>query len=109
MDSGERGGGAAPSQPVFVSYEEKREQSERKPPRKSSGHTYTVKFFLVDLHGREHLAATGVGGGGSCCSLCSPQSTSAVYAADTGCASARCLMWGLRQGGPVVVLVMGCH
>lgn len=54
---GSVGGGPAP--PTFVSWEEKREVAERKPPRKSSGHTYTVKFFLVDIHGTEYLAATG--------------------------------------------------
>lgn len=45
--------------PVFVSYDERKETSERKPARKSGGHTYVVKFFLVDSHGREYLAATG--------------------------------------------------
>ena len=45
--------------PVFVSYEERKETSERKPARKSGGHTYVVKFFLVDSHGSEYLAATG--------------------------------------------------
>jgi hypothetical protein len=49
--------------PVFVSYDERKETSERKPARKSGGHTYVVKFFLVDSHGREYLAATG----GQCC------------------------------------------
>ncbi|PRW45230.1 50S ribosomal L23 isoform B [Chlorella sorokiniana] len=44
---------------VYVSFEEKREPSDRKPPRKSSGHTYTVKFFLVDQNGVEYLAAVG--------------------------------------------------
>lgn len=57
------GGGSGappgPAPPIFVSWEEKRELSDRKPPRKSSGHTYTVKFFLCDLHGTEYLAATG--------------------------------------------------
>lgn len=45
--------------PVYVSYEEKKVPSDRKPPRKSSGHTYVVKFFLVDTHGTEYLAAVG--------------------------------------------------
>ena len=49
--------------PVFVSHEERKETSERKPARKSGGHTYVVKFFLVDSHGREYLAATGECGG----------------------------------------------
>ncbi|PSC70457.1 50S ribosomal L23 [Micractinium conductrix] len=45
--------------PVYVSHEERKEISDRKPGRKSSGHTYVVKFYLVDMQGLEHLAATG--------------------------------------------------
>ena len=46
---------------VYVSFEEKKDVSDhRKPVRKSGGgHTYTVKFYLVDTHGVEHLAACG--------------------------------------------------
>ncbi|KAL4448467.1 hypothetical protein ABPG75_005686 [Micractinium tetrahymenae] len=44
---------------VYVSYEEKKEIADRKPGRKSGGHTYVVKFFLCDTHGTEYLAATG--------------------------------------------------
>lgn len=61
------GGGGGPSSgldpleghPPYVSWEERREPSERKPPRKSTGHSYCVKFFLVDTSGVEYLAAVG--------------------------------------------------
>lgn len=45
--------------PVYAAFEEKKEISERRAGRKSGGHTYVVKFFLVDTHGVEYLAATG--------------------------------------------------
>lgn len=55
-------GGTLENHPAYVSWEEKKEPSERKPARKASGHSYTVKFYLVDTHGIEYLAATGAPG-----------------------------------------------
>lgn len=93
------GGAAAPAPPVFVSYEEKREQSERKAVRKSSGHTYTVKFFLVDLHGREHLAATGAAA-----------AAAAAAALPSACSApdARRRLHGRHQQTVLVLCVMCC-
>lgn len=48
------GGGA-----VFVSYSERREHVSNKGGRKTGGHVYQIKFFLVDATGLEHLAAVG--------------------------------------------------
>ena len=45
--------------PLLPLLPQRKEISDRKPGRKSSGHTYVVKFYLVDMQGLEHLAATG--------------------------------------------------
>ena len=47
-------------QAVFVSYSERREHvSSKQGGRKSGGHVYQIRFFLVDATGMEHLAAVG--------------------------------------------------
>lgn len=54
--------GSSKSPPVYVSYLEKREPAHQKRAtgsKKSGGHTYSIRFFLVDAHGREALAASG--------------------------------------------------
>lgn len=63
----EPSGPQAPSEPVFVSLFERKEPTTGKPvrSRNASGHTYTIRFFLVDSTGHHHLAATGIDAGDS--------------------------------------------
>lgn len=89
------GGDPLAGQAVYVSYEEKREVAERKPGRKSGGHTYVVKFFLCDTRGTEYLAATGARLAGPACHA----------ACGVGVAVALAGGWragqGSRLGGPL--------
>jgi len=93
---------AAPPGPVYLTLEEKREESGMK-PAKSRGHgqhTYTIRFFLVDSTGMRHLAATGIDMGDSHYQYTNQTGFPALMAANKGVSS-----WVGRIGWFVVCLL----